>query len=126
MTSEMGLRGRGRVRGRWRDGRSGRSSVPQTPSPPLGVALATIERRDLEDCITESHCPVLIANTQYLTSYNWVSEGEQDIIVPGEGTFWEAQYYHLTNTSLQVNPQPGRRFLKLLDCVRTRVYTFVT
>ncbi|KAJ5676128.1 hypothetical protein N7462_009025 [Penicillium macrosclerotiorum] len=83
----------GRVRGGWRGwrgGRTGRPSAPPTPPPPppLGDLLATIQDDDLEDDTSESHSLVQITNTQYLTSYNWVSGGHSEIIVPGEPPEW--------------------------------------
>ncbi|KAJ5771639.1 hypothetical protein N7520_002168 [Penicillium odoratum] len=82
-----------KFRGDWRGGRSERSSVILTPPPPLGEVLATIDYHDLEDSTSESHQPVQITNTQYLTSYNWVNKGEPTIIVPeslpsGEPPAW--------------------------------------
>lgn len=74
---------RGRNRGKWIEGRGGRSPVPSISTPPLGEVLATIEHYELEDCATQSYDPVQISNMEYLTSYNWVSE-EHEIIVPGE------------------------------------------
>ncbi|KAJ5114223.1 hypothetical protein N7456_002757 [Penicillium angulare] len=73
----------------WRGGRSGSSSVPLSPPPPLGEVLATINHDDIEDSIPQPNQPAQITNTQYLTSYNWISgEDGPEIIVPGEPPEW--------------------------------------
>ncbi|CAG8179380.1 unnamed protein product [Penicillium salamii] len=76
-----------RAPGKGRGSRAQKSEIPPTPAPPLGDILATIQHDDLEESEGQAFDSARITETQYLTSYNWLSEGHQ-IIVPGEPPMW--------------------------------------
>ncbi|KAJ5352886.1 hypothetical protein N7452_001860 [Penicillium brevicompactum] len=81
---------RGARRGRWSGGTQ-RPVIPQAPAPPLGEILVTIQHDDLEeleDLEGQELDPAQITETKYLTSYNWLGEGSQQIMVPGEPPMW--------------------------------------
>lgn len=51
--------------------------------PPLGNIIVTIHYNDLERPVDQDDA-ARITNSQYLTSYNWLSGNSASIIVPGQ------------------------------------------
>ncbi|KAJ5504067.1 hypothetical protein N7463_006941 [Penicillium fimorum] len=78
---------RGRGRGR-RRGRGGRVPQSSSPAPPLGDVIVTIHHNEIENPADQNNTKSRITNSQYLTSYNWLSWEEKKIIIPGEPPKW--------------------------------------
>ncbi|KAJ5150851.1 uncharacterized protein N7482_010103 [Penicillium canariense] len=78
----------GRGRGKWGGGGARRPAILPTLAPPLGEILATIQHDDLQEPESQENDPARITNSHYLTSYNWLSGANREIIVPGEPPAW--------------------------------------
>ncbi|KAJ5873610.1 uncharacterized protein N7473_013169 [Penicillium subrubescens] len=102
----------GRDGGRWRaHGGTRRRTVLATLPPPLGEIVATIQLEDIDDSESQGDKRAQITNSQYLTSYNWITGADHHIVVPGEPPAWtplpehiqlredSGQYYHDANAA---------------------------
>lgn len=110
--SSSAFRGRARAYG----DRFQRNSTPwiqkrnvqlaRPPPPPRGEIIATIYQSDLQ--ADKDDTTAKITNSQYLTSYNWLTGREPRIIIPGKIAYHQNFYIvkeHCTaNTSM-----PNRR-----------------
>ncbi|KAF5858591.1 hypothetical protein ETB97_003984 [Aspergillus alliaceus] len=65
---------------------SRKQSVQQAPPPPRGEVLAKIYPSDLQ--AEKQDITAQITDSQYMASYNWLSEGEPHILIPGEPPKW--------------------------------------
>lgn len=74
--------GRGGERWRAHGGTRRLATLP----PPLGEIVATIQLEDIDDSATQGDNRAQITNSQYLTSYNWITGADHHIVVPGQKT----------------------------------------
>ncbi|KAJ5769988.1 uncharacterized protein N7511_002039 [Penicillium nucicola] len=63
------------------------TAVTTTPSPPLGDLLAAVQLDDLQEPTDQTDGLAIIADSQYLTSYNWLYSVEHQIFVPNRSVF---------------------------------------
>ncbi|ORY15669.1 hypothetical protein BCR34DRAFT_477418 [Clohesyomyces aquaticus] len=81
-----GRGGRGGRGGFWQ--KSKQQNLPDISLHPLGELIATLNNPFLNLATSSTPGPPSITDCQYVTSYNWLNEGNPTILVPGKPPLW--------------------------------------